>query len=287
MGRQRRQQREADHRFLGCRTVGADRDGAVAFAAPDRLDAELDRGCPRRTGGRQRDRQAAGPEPLGEPAGNRAELHGIERLLGVQAARHREQPLIAFRLAARRIELEALLPAELDRRRGEEQRPAEIAVVEPGFRHRFHGGGFGELVGQRGGAAIARFEEVDGAGDAGIEMVGRKAVDLVDAGAAGGQRRPIVGLADAERRDDADAGDRNDRASEMIGRFDHGNCRLPLDGRHQRGALVPVEPDRRGEHRFRVCRRIPFRRPRRRQDSRRPPGLPTRQARSRRETALP
>ena len=41
------------------------------------------------------------PNRVGEPAGNRAELHGVERLLRVEAARHREQPLIAFGLAGR------------------------------------------------------------------------------------------------------------------------------------------------------------------------------------------
>ena len=74
----------------------------------------------------------------------------------------------------RGVELEAPLPAELDRRGGQEQRPAEIPVVEAGFRHRLERGGFGELVGEGGGALVAGFQEVDGAGDPGVQVLGRE-----------------------------------------------------------------------------------------------------------------
>ena len=73
-GRQRRQQREADQALRIDRTVGADAQRRLALAAPDRLDAELDRGRARRAGGRQRDRRALGAEAIGEMLGDRAEL---------------------------------------------------------------------------------------------------------------------------------------------------------------------------------------------------------------------
>ena len=131
------------------------------------------------------------------------------------------------------------------------------------------------------GALVARLQEVDRAGDAGVEVVGREAADLVDARAAGGQRRPIVLLADAERGDDADAGDGDDRPALMIGRLGHGlSSPRPLD---QRRALVAVEADRRCKHRLPGCRRNPSRLPRRRQDRQCRCGLPMRQARWRRE----
>ena len=66
LGRQRGEQRKANQRFRRERTVGADRERGLAFAAPYRLDAELDRG---RAGGAcrgQRDRRAFGAEMLGE-----------------------------------------------------------------------------------------------------------------------------------------------------------------------------------------------------------------------------
>ena len=72
------------------------------------------------------------------------------------------------------IEREALAPVELDRRRGEKQRAAEIADVEAGLGDRLVRGGLGQFVGQRAGALVAGGEEVDGAGDAGVEMIGRE-----------------------------------------------------------------------------------------------------------------
>ena len=48
------------------------------LAAADRLDAELDRGGARGAGGRQRDRQAARAEAVGQPVGDGAELGRLE-----------------------------------------------------------------------------------------------------------------------------------------------------------------------------------------------------------------
>ena len=87
MGRERREQREPDQRLGGDRAVGADRQRPVAFAAPDRLDAELDGGRAGGAGGRQRDRQAARAETVGQPVGDRAELRGLEDVERIQAAR--------------------------------------------------------------------------------------------------------------------------------------------------------------------------------------------------------
>ena len=56
--------------------------------------------------------------------------------------------------------------------------------------------------------ALAAFgQEIDRAGDAGVQKVCREAGDGMDAGLAGCQRCPIVGFALSKRGDNADAGD--------------------------------------------------------------------------------
>ena len=216
LGRQRRQQREADQRLGGHRAVRADRQRAVAFAAPDRLDTELDRGGARGAGGRQRDRQAARAELIGEPVGDRAELRGFEYIQRVQAAGDFEDPVGRRSVLAGGVETETVGPVELDRRRRKEKRSAEIIGGKPGFANRLVCCSLRHLVGQRTRAFGTRVKEIDGAADARVEMVGRKAGDWVDAGTAGRQRSPVVLLADAERSDDADAGNGDEMPSEVI-----------------------------------------------------------------------
>ncbi len=126
LGRQRRQQREADQRLGGGRAIGADAQRAVGLAAADRLDAELDGGRAGGAGRRQRDRQAACAEGVGEPVGDGAELRAFEQIAAVGGAGGGEQAVVAAALADGPVEAEPVLPAELDGRRGEEQRAAEI-----------------------------------------------------------------------------------------------------------------------------------------------------------------
>jgi len=62
----------------------------------------------------------------------------------------------------------------------------------------------------------ARIQEIDGAANPRVEMIGREAGDRMDARPPRRQRVPIVLLADAERGDDANAGHGNDRPSEVV-----------------------------------------------------------------------
>ena len=58
--------------------------------------------------------------------------------------------------------------------------------------------------------------EIDRSGHRCLQAVGRKARDGPDAGFARGEFRPVVGLAGAERCDDAHAGHDDDRPAEFI-----------------------------------------------------------------------
>ncbi len=128
-----------------------------AFAAPDRLDAELDRGSAGGAGGRKRDRQAARAETVGQPVGDRAELRRLENVQRLQAAADGQEPLDSLSGSFDRIvEREAVAPVQLDRRRGEEQRAAEIAVGEAGLVERLARRGFGQFVGEGAGPLVAR-----------------------------------------------------------------------------------------------------------------------------------
>ena len=161
-------------------------------------------------------------EPVGEPAGDRAELAFIKGIQRVLAARHRQQSIVACAFAAGTVEVEPLVPAEFDRRCGDEQRSAEIGITEARLPDRLERSRLGELVGKRAGALAARLQEIDHSGDTGVEVLGREADDLVDARAAGGKGFPVVLLADAERGDDASAGYGDDRPAEVIGCPCHG-----------------------------------------------------------------
>ena len=109
------------------RAVGADAQRRVGLAAPDRLDAELDRGRAGRAGGRERDRRALGAELLGEPVGDRAEQETLVVMLEAAGLARARQVVVAQRLVRARgaRDLVALLPFDLDRRDAEEQRARE------------------------------------------------------------------------------------------------------------------------------------------------------------------
>ena len=72
-------------RFRVHRAVGADAQSRVRLAAPDRLDAELDRGAAGRAGGRERDRRALGAEAVGDAVGDRAEEEQVVPFLEAAA----------------------------------------------------------------------------------------------------------------------------------------------------------------------------------------------------------
>ena len=71
-------------------------------------------------------------------------------------------------------------------------------------------------------------DEIDGAGDPGLEAVGRETRDGMNAGLARGEPLPVVGLAGAERGDEAAAGDDDDRPSGLIAHGCHTNLPGPF-----------------------------------------------------------
>ena len=216
VGGERREEREAHDRFRGDRAVGADRERRVAFAALDRLEPELDRGRAGRAGGGQRDRRALRAEMLGEVVGDdavfRRFIEGMEFRL-----RRRAHEIAIFDLVVRagRIgEREALRPFDLDRREGEKEGPGKLSLrADAGFLDRLDAGEPRQLFGQLRRMHAVFEHMIDRAGDGGAKSVGRKARDGADAGFARGQFFPVVGLAGAERGDDAHAGDGDDRTS--------------------------------------------------------------------------
>ena len=84
--------------------------------------------------------------------------------------------------------------------------------ADAGLRDRLLGGDFGEPLGEARSTRTARPATKSTVPAIVVfKPVGREAGDGADAGFAGGQFRPVVGLAGAERGDDAHAGDDDDR----------------------------------------------------------------------------
>ncbi len=77
LDRQGREERKADQALRIDRAVGRNAQRGVGFAAPDRLDAELDRARARGAGGRERNRRALGAELLRQPFADRAEQEAL------------------------------------------------------------------------------------------------------------------------------------------------------------------------------------------------------------------
>ena len=216
---QRREQCEADQRLCRHRAVGADGQCPVGAALADRLDAELDR---RRAGsarGRQRHRQAARAVAVGKPLGNGAEGPGfMQRRAGI-VAQHGEEAVIgiARTLRGRRAvgKREAVAPVRFDRRGSEEERAAELAG-DAGLRQRLVRRLAGIGIGALDRVFDGHVDEIDRAGNAGIQPVDREAGDVMDTRDAAGERGPVVLEALPERRDDAHACHGDDGATEMI-----------------------------------------------------------------------
>ena len=136
-------------------------------------------------------------------------------------------------------------PFDLDRRHRQEQRAGEIALrADAGLGDRFLGHHVGHALAELGRAERLDRNEVDRAGDRGLQPVGRKAADRADAGLPGGQLAPVVGLADAERGQDADAGDGDGRAGRRM------PCAVLLHARRfdQRHAFAAPVPDAGHDH---------------------------------------
>ena len=126
--------------------------------------------------------------------------------------------------AGGRRDLAALRPFDLDRRHREEQRAREIAaradrrtcaMASSAARSASRSDSSGADSGSAGTKSTVPAKR-------GLQAVGGEARDGLDAGLAGGELLPVVGLAGAERGDDAHAGDDDDRASGavVIGRHD-------------------------------------------------------------------
>src|SRR5918995_1418879 len=91
-----------------------------------------------------------------------------------------------------------------------------MAVGKTRLVQRFARSGLSQFVGESGRALVARAEEIDSAGDAGVHVIDRKPRDHMNAGAPRSKGCPIVLLSDAEGGDDTDAGDRDDRPAQMV-----------------------------------------------------------------------
>ena len=202
--RERGQQREADQCLRIDRAVGADAERGLGFAAPDRLDAELDRARARGAGGGHRNRRALGAELVGKMLGDRAEQAAL--MDGVEAARGAgaQEVVVSDRVvgAGRGRQHVAMRPLDLDRCDGQEQRAREIALAsDASLGDRLLGDHRRHALAEVGRAERLDRNEIDRAGDRGLEAFVGKTGDPADAGFAGGELGPVVGLARAQRGD--------------------------------------------------------------------------------------
>ncbi len=133
-----------------------------------------------------------------------------------------EQVLIAeIGEADRARELLALRPFSLNRRHGEEKRAGKVALADAGLGNGLLDRKMGQALGQSDRGEWLDRNEVDGSGHRGLKSLDRKARQGPDAGFAGSELRPIVGLAGAERGYDAHTGDDDHRPAELVPRCSH------------------------------------------------------------------
>ncbi len=196
------------------RAVRADGERRLGLAAPDRLDAHLDGGRAGGASGGDRNRRAARAEAVGDPIGEAAhQKEALEFRSAVEGSL--DQGAIGDGRVGRQIGGECLAtrPIELGRRRCNEQGPGKRAYrPDGGLIERFHRRHLGQREGKVGRVGARRQHEIDGAGDLRPQALRRKAANATNAGLAGRQLRPVLGLADAERGHDADPGDDDGRA---------------------------------------------------------------------------
>ncbi len=201
------------------RAVGRNRKRGIAVAAPDRLKAKLDRSAARSAGGRERNRQPLGAELVGEVIGYRAVEEKLVPLGMPAVCRHLERGLWRIGLGGIGFgrKRAALRPFHFDGRDGAEQRAGEISLrADAGLRNRLFDRERAEALREFGRADRLVEQEIDGAGDRGLQVIERKAVDAVDAGDAGSEFLPVVFLALTERAHDAHAGYDDDGTARRI-----------------------------------------------------------------------
>ena len=174
------------------RAVRADGERRLGLAAPDRLDAHLDRGRAGGASGGDRNRRAARAEAVGDPIGEAA--HQKEALKFRSAVEGSlDQGAIGDGRVGRQIGGECLAtrPIELGRRRCNEQGPGERAYrPDGGLIERFHRRHLGQREGKVGRVGARRQHEIDGAGDLRPQALRRKAANATDAGLAGRRASP-------------------------------------------------------------------------------------------------
>ena len=202
------------------RAVGADAQGRLRFAAPDRLDAELDRRGARGAGRRQRDRRALGAEPLGQRVGDRAEHEAlVEAVEGSGIGAPHQVPVGDRIVGCRRLAATMRRCGHSSsiggtaRNSGPGKSPRApmpaSAIASSAAISANRCDSSGELSSSIGTKSIVPAMRV-------FKPSVAKARDGVDAGSAGGELAPIVRRADAERGDDAHAGDDDDRTAALI-----------------------------------------------------------------------
>ena len=178
--------------------------------------SELDCAGSRGAGGRDRNRQSLRPELLGDSVRDPAEQERLVELAEFSAFGGVYQSRDDHRLRGVAIgrQLAPLRPLHLDRRHGGEQRSREVALgAGSGFGNRFFDRERRQRMRQDRSADRLVEQEVDRAGDLGLQSLGRETLDLVDARYAGGELLPVVFLAASERSDDTEARRHHDRAA--------------------------------------------------------------------------
>ena len=223
LGGESREQREADQRLCMDRAVGADAQGCLRIAPSDRLDAHLDRGRAGGAGGRERDRRTLGAETVGDMVGDAAEDEELVHLRVLVGRGGAQQAVIVDRAVDRLGKLLLLRPFHLDGGHRHEELAREIAGrADAALADGLFGCERRELLGELGGRERAVEQEIDGAADAGLQALGREAIDAVDTRLAGRQRLPVGLLALAERGDDAEPGDGDERTALGVAMRGHG-----------------------------------------------------------------
>ena len=147
----------------------------------------------------------------------------------LRLTRHPHQVGVAGLAGRRRRfgDLDAIGPLDFERRQSNEQGAGKVALAaDAQLSDRLFAGEKSDTLRQLGRRHIVLVHVIGRPGDRGAHAVEGKARDAADAGGAGSQFRPIVGLADAERGDNAHAGDGDDRTACLIAR--RWACHEPL-----------------------------------------------------------
>ena len=196
-----------------------DAQRGVGLATADRFDAELDGGGAGGAGGRKRNRRSLGAECLRQMIGHRTEQEAAV-ILGRTAAAAGAQQGVVIEILSPRSRGRAPAAAATRPRPG---RPRETAVRENRLccRSRIARCASSAATSASRSVEAGRGERLDGneidrSGHRRLQAVDRKTRDGADAGFAGGEFLPVVGLAGAERGHDAHAGDDDDRPAGFI-----------------------------------------------------------------------